>query len=160
MTIDILKLLAVLAGFAMIAAATALAFRQTMSWQHVIVFCLGGVLAGISGVQLQGSDTSWSVSIGQLADATAKANQAAQQQSDALAALNSRVDNLQAALQALHTPEANPAATNAKIDSLLTSSNTQRARIADFAAHSRQLTINAGASLGKLQRLQLQPAHP
>ena len=53
MDTDLIKYLAVSAGFLMIAAATVLALRQSISWHHVVIFSLGGVLAGISGVQLQ-----------------------------------------------------------------------------------------------------------
>ncbi len=99
MDIDIVKLLAILAGFTMIIAATVLALRQSITWQHVIVFCLGGVLAGISGIQLQASETNWSVSIGQLKEAADSSDAASLKLADAVEALDQRMDQLQAAVQ-------------------------------------------------------------
>src|SRR6266446_7916495 len=99
MEIDIVKLLAILAGFTMIIAATVLALRQSITWQHVIVFCLGGVLAGISGIQLQASETNWSVSIGQLKEAADSSDAASLKLADAVEALDQRMDQLQAAVQ-------------------------------------------------------------
>lgn len=99
------KLLGIIAGFVMILAATVLALRQkTLSWQHVIIFCLGGVLAGISSVQLQASKDSITVGIGeQLAQATSNVSEATSRQADALASLDKRLNQLQSAVEALQT---------------------------------------------------------
>ena len=99
-----LQLLAVLAGFAMIIAATMLAFRQAMTWQHVVIFCLGGVLAGISGIRLEGGASNWSVSIGQLKEAADNTSSASLELADAIAALSTRVDQIQAAMKQGATP--------------------------------------------------------
>jgi hypothetical protein len=99
---DILKLLAIAAGFLTIGAAAVLAFRQkTIAWQHVAVFSLGAVLAGISGIQLSGDASKWSVNIGQLAQATTDNSKATTQQADALLALGKRLDQLQTTVASL-----------------------------------------------------------
>lgn len=154
MSVDILRLLAVVAGFAMILSASVLAFRQTIQWQHVIVFCLGGVLAGISGVQLQvGKDVN--VSIGQLAQATSQTSSAAAQQADALAALNTRVDQLQAAIQALHTASG-PQPNQADIARILAPSNQARLTIGRLLLNSKSLTAQAATTSQRLSVL----SHP
>ena len=91
---DWIKLGSLCAGFVVILAAFALAWRNnTTSWTHLAIFAIGGVLAGISGIQLQG--TGWSVDIGQIRDAAAKTSTAAADQADGLKLLNDRVDQLQ-----------------------------------------------------------------
>jgi hypothetical protein len=152
MSPDILKLLAVIAGFAMIAAATALAMRQTIQWQHVIVFALGGVLAGISGVQFQASADTVSVNIGELANATSQASAAAGQQADAIVALNTRVDQLQKAIEALHAAGGAPAS---KVDlaPILEPSNQARVDISRLATQSRLLSSSAALTSNKVLKL-------
>lgn len=88
-----IQFLGIVAGFLMIAVASVLAFRQSMTWQHVLVFCLGGVLTGISGVQFQSQGMS--VTIGQIASATNLASTASSQQAEAITTLSSRIDQLQ-----------------------------------------------------------------
>jgi hypothetical protein len=149
MSPDTLKLLAVLAGFAMIVAATVLAIRQTMQWQHVVVFAFGGVLAGISGIQFQANGDSVSVNIGQLASATQQASAAASQQADAIVALNSRVDQLQKAIQALH-PASGPPPTQADIVHLLEPSNKAALDVSRLATQSRVLSNNAAITSKKV----------
>jgi len=143
MTVDILKLLAVLAGFAIIIAATVLAWRQSIQWQHVVIFSLGGVLAGISGVQFQAGNVS--VDIGQLAGATAQASAATTQQADALAALATRVDQLQAAIQALHATQGTPQV-KANIAPILEPSDRARVTFKQLLTQSRVLSSAALAT--------------
>ena len=101
---DVFKLLAIAAGFLTIGAAALLAFRpSTIAWQHVVVFSLGAVLAGISGIQLQGGAANWSVNIGQLAQAAQQSSAATTQQADALDALGKRIDQLQLAVASLES---------------------------------------------------------
>ena len=156
MTVDVLKLLAVLAGFAMIIAATILALRQAIQWQHVVVFCLGGVLAGISGVQLQAGKDNVSVNIGELAAATSQASTATGQQADALAALNTRVDQLQAAIQALHTASASPSSPQPDTTHLLALSNEARLSFNRYLLQSRTLSSSAATTSN---RISLQALH-
>lgn len=145
MSPDTLKLLAVLAGFAMIIAATVLAIRQTMQWQHVVVFAFGGVLAGISGIQFQANGDSVSVNIGQLASATQAASAASVQQADAIVALNSRVDQLQKAIEALHAASAGgPPVAAPQLATILAPANQARIDISRLATQSRALSTQAG----------------
>ena len=133
MEVDLVKLLAILAGFTMIIAATVLALRQPISWQHVIVFCLGGVLAGISGVELQASQTNWSVSIGQLKEAADSSGAASLKLADAVESLDQRVDQLHAAVQRVTAANAGRGGTpttipSAEVKSIVTSSRAFLAR--------------------------------
>jgi hypothetical protein len=97
--------LSIYAGFFMIGAATALAlWQKTMSWQHVIVFCLGGVLTGIPGLHLNAQGDSVTLDVGQkLAAATDSVGEANAKQADALASLGKQVDQLQTAVAALQS---------------------------------------------------------
>jgi hypothetical protein len=100
---DTIKLLAIGAGFVVILGAIGLTWRQgTVTWQHVVVFCLGAVLAGISGVSAQGGvDGKWEVTIGQIAKAANETTQATSDQANAIAALSQRVEQLQTEIQSL-----------------------------------------------------------
>jgi hypothetical protein len=96
-------LLPIIAGFILIVGAMVLAFRQSMSMMHFLVFALGAVLVGVSGVQLQFDGDGLSASIGQLKAASADSSAATQELLEAnkeigmeIAALNERVNQLQA----------------------------------------------------------------
>jgi hypothetical protein len=99
-------LLPIVAGFILIIGAMGLAFRQTMSGPLLIVFALGAVLVGVSGVQLQFNESGVTASIGELKsasmdtgaaiDALAAANK---QLGQAVAALTTRMSQLQASLK-------------------------------------------------------------
>jgi hypothetical protein len=100
---DIIKLLAIGAGFVVILGAIILTWRQrVVIWQHVIVFCLGSVLAGISGISAQGDEGGkWQFTIGEIAKAANETTQATSDQANAIAALNQRFDQLQMEIQSL-----------------------------------------------------------
>src|ERR1700756_4171670 len=100
---DVIKLFGVGAGFVVIFGAIGLAWRQgVLTWQHVIVFCLGSVLAGVSGISAQADqDGKWQFTIGEIAKATTANNEAANSQADAIAALSQRADQLQSEMQSL-----------------------------------------------------------
>ncbi|HEY1612245.1 MAG TPA: hypothetical protein VGF97_00960 [Rhizomicrobium sp.] len=139
MSANVLQILGICAGFAMILAATVLAFRQSLAWQHVIVFCLGGVLTGISGIQFQSKDVS--VTIGQLAQAAVQTNTASTQQADAIASLNTRVDQLQQAIAAV--AKAGSSAQTQAAQPVLSSPNTQHVAIEQLLSQSRVLSRSA-----------------
>jgi len=99
-------LLPIIAGFILITGAMVLAFKQSMSMMHFLVFALGAVLVGVSGVQLQFDGDGLSASIGQLKAASADSSAATQELLEAnkeigmeIAALNERVNQLQAQLK-------------------------------------------------------------
>jgi hypothetical protein len=99
-------LLPIIAGFILIIGAMVLAFRQSMSMIHFLVLALGAVLVGVSGVQLQFDGNGLSASIGQLKAASADTSAATQELAAAnkelgmeIAALNERVNQLQAQLK-------------------------------------------------------------
>jgi hypothetical protein len=143
MAIDIVKLLAIVAGFTMIIAATVLALRQSITWQHVVVFCLGGVLAGISGVQLQGSGTNWSATIGEVKNVAENTNEATVQLVNAVAALKDRVDDLQTSVQRISAaggrgPAPPPQLPTAEINRALEQSRALSARASEL---SRRLVV-------------------
>lgn len=99
-------LLPIIAGFILIVGALVLAFKQSMSMMHVLVFALGAVLVGVSGVQLQFNEDGLSASIGQLKAASADTSAATQELVEAnraigmeIAALNDRISQLQAQLK-------------------------------------------------------------
>ncbi|MBV8977904.1 MAG: hypothetical protein JO261_09290 [Alphaproteobacteria bacterium] len=89
-----------LAGFLMIAVAAGLAYKQNLTWQHVIVFAFGAVLAGVSGIQIKVGDNSVNIGALQAQTVTQIANSSDAQQKT-LAALNDRMDKLQAAIDAI-----------------------------------------------------------
>src|SRR5258708_3278826 len=109
-----LQLLSIAAGILTIVVAGILAYRQSaITWQHVVVFSLGGVLAGISSVQMQWGAGTGSIginSVHELAGATKQASDASAQQAEALAALNKRVDQLAETTQTLLAAQGKPAA--------------------------------------------------
>ena len=99
-------LLPILAGFVLIIGAMVLAFKQSMSMMHFLVFALGAVLVGVSGVQLEFGEDGLSASIGQLKAASADTSAATQELVEAnreigmeIAALNERINQLQAQLK-------------------------------------------------------------
>ena len=100
------SLLPIIAGFILIIGAMVLAFKQSMSIMHFLVFALGAVLVGVSGVQLQFDEDGVSASIGQLKAASADTSAATQELIEAnkaigmeIAALNERINQLQAQLK-------------------------------------------------------------
>lgn len=97
------QILAIGAGALMIVVAAVLAFRQSMSWQLVVVFCLGAVLSGVSGVTIQSQDLS--VKIGQVALATQNTNSSSQQQNAALTIVTNRLNQLDQEVSALQTQQ-------------------------------------------------------
>ena len=131
---DIVKLLAIGAGFVVILGAIILTWRQrVVTWQHVVVFCLGSVLAGISGISAQGDEAGkWQFTIGEIAKAANETTQATSNQGDAIAALSRRFDQMQMEMQSLRravaarpgSPPLPPAApvANAEVQKSLNSS--------------------------------------
>lgn len=102
MSASILQLLGIFAGLVVIAAAAFLAFREKeATWKHVMIFCLGGVLAGVSGVQFSVNDKGdVTATIGQVRAATQQAASASLEQEAAIKTLSLRVDSLQTAIAA------------------------------------------------------------
>ena len=82
-------------GVLIIAAAVALAWRDKLGYQHVIIIAFGAVLAGVPVISMTlGDNGVTSVEIGQLTKAASDANGASQTQQQAIAALNDRVTQL------------------------------------------------------------------
>ncbi len=146
-------LLGVIAGFLVVLLAAGLSFSQKkLEMTHVVVFAIGGVLAGISTISFTGKDTSVVIGqVTQVAKATDVQNQAlaavgsdvgklAQDTSTQLKAINTRLDGLSSAVDILKTsavaarPEAQGAA--AQVNDILKSDRTSSSV---FDQHSMQL---------------------
>ena len=131
-------LLPIIAGFILIIGAMVLAFKQSMSMMHFLVLALGAVLVGVSGVQLQFDENGLSASIGQLKAASANTSAATQELVEAnkeigmeIAALNERINQLQAQLKPGTPPRPttwNPAIFSRRLES--TQMFTDRAKAA------------------------------
>ena len=102
MAIDSAKLIGLLIGLLVVVFAALLSYRQkTTTWQHVFIFALGGVLAGVSSVQFSvEANGSVTASIGAVKQATQSAASASLEQENAIHSLSQRVDNLQLAISA------------------------------------------------------------
>ncbi|MBV9993291.1 MAG: hypothetical protein JOZ72_18610 [Alphaproteobacteria bacterium] len=127
-----ITLIGMLAGFVMIGAAAGLAFKQGMTWQHVIVFAFGAVLAGISSIQIKFGDSS--VNIGQTVTQIANAST---QQDTTLTALNERMDKLQAAIDAISKTSSAQAP---QVRSYLDAANANAGQIRASLVESRKYT--------------------
>lgn len=131
-------LLPIIAGFILIIGAMVLAFKQSMSAMHFLVFALGAVLVGVSGVQFQFDGNGLSASIGQLKAASEDTSAATQELVAAnkeigmeIAALNERINQLQAQLKPATPPRPttwNPAIFSQRLES--TQKLTDRAKAA------------------------------
>jgi hypothetical protein len=132
-------LLPIIAGFILIIGAMVLAFKQSMSIMHILVFALGAVLVGVSGVQLQFGENGLSASIGQLKAASEDTSAATQELVEAnkaigmeIAALNQRIDQLQAQLKTPAPPRPttwNPAIFSRHLESTQKFTNSAKAAI-------------------------------
>jgi hypothetical protein len=94
------------AGFILIIGAMVLAFRQSMSAPLLVVFALGAVMVGVSGVQLQFNEGGVTASIGELKSASADTGDAIdalaaanKELGQAVAELTTRMNQLQASLK-------------------------------------------------------------
>jgi len=141
-----LQLLPVMAGLLLIVGGLILAFRQSMSTQIVLVLALGAVLAGVSGVQFQFNEGGMSATIGQLKSAgeetTAASDQLAaanQELASELAALNQRVNQLQASIQSRGATPPPPTVT------------WNPARVNNLVASSQRLTASARSRIGSVR---------
>ncbi len=142
MDADAVKWFGLLIGLVMVVSAGVLAIRQnTTSWQHVFIFALGGVLAGISSVQFSvDPNGAISATIGQVKQATQSAASASLEQENAIKSLSQRVDSLQQAISAQQD------AINALHSSTGTSSAPQTAAVSQAlmsSASTNQLLLNS-----------------
>lgn len=144
----IVTLLPLLAGVGLLLAGIVLVFVQKPStWTHIIVLCLGGVLAGISGVQLSFNNEGFSATIGQsinqLKEAADTANTANVDLANAVTSLSMRVSELETALKQTAkagTPAAEAvgraAGLTANVTRLLNQSRLNSARAKDIIART------------------------
>ena len=131
-------LIPTIVGLILIISAVVLAYKQSLSALHVLVFAFGAVLAGVPNIQLQFGANGLSASIGQLKAASADTSAATQELVEAnkeigmeIVALNERVNQLQAQLKTPAPPRSttwNPAIFSQRLES--TQKLTDRAKAA------------------------------
>ena len=161
MEADAVKWFGLLIGLVIVVSAAVLAIRQnTTSWQHVFIFALGGVLAGISSVQFSvDPNGAISATIGQVKEAASQTASASLAQSEAIDALRTRVDNLQSAIAAQQTVAANAAAPQAgQVKQFLTLSTQGNTALLQSLERSRTFSHNAQSLIAARPDLVVKPA--